>query len=83
MAVDTRLLREFVRKLLVAKGDLDDVIDDEPLLSSGRLESIEVIEIVGHLEEAHGVDFAKIDFDPDSFESIASMVQLIEEASES
>jgi len=71
-------LRLIVRQLLDAKGDRTPFGDDEPLLTGGRLESVDVIELVMHLEQAHGVDFSTRAFDPDDFDSVARMEALLQ-----
>lgn len=71
-------IREFVRKLLARKGDTAPFADDGSLLLSGRLQSVEAIELAVFLEEKFGVDFAKLGFDQemiDSLDAISTLVQ--------
>jgi len=71
-------IREFVRKLLARKGDTEPFTDDGSLLLSGRLQSVEAIELAVFLEEKFGVDFAKLGFDQemiDSLDAISALVQ--------
>ena len=70
---DIRLL---VERLLAANGDHEPVGDDESLLISGRLQSIDAVEIVVFLEEAFGVDFAEIGFDRETIDSIEGIYKL-------
>ena len=70
-------LRAFVAELLEAKGDTAPFDDVELLASGGRLDSIEIIQLVGFMEESFGVDFARVEFNRAHFESIASMSELI------
>lgn len=70
---DIRLL---VERLLAANGDNDPVVDDESLLISGRLQSIDAVEIVVFLEESFEIDFADIGFDRESIDSIDAICGL-------
>jgi acyl carrier protein len=71
-------IREFVRKLLARKGDTEPFAGDGSLLLSGRLQSVEAIELAVFLEEKFGVDFAKLGFDQemiDTLDAISTLVQ--------
>ena len=65
--------REFITGLLAMKGERSDVSDTEPLLSSGLLDSMNVLETVLFLEENFGLDFSVHPFNPDDFDSIESI----------
>jgi acyl carrier protein len=70
-------LRECVATLLRDRGDEAPFGDDDALISSGRLDSLAVVEIVSLMETRFAVDFAKVDFDRDAFESISAMARLV------
>ena len=63
-------IREFVQSLLIKNGDNEPLTDQESLLLSGRLQSIDAVEIVLFLEENFGIDFAEIGFDREQIDSI-------------
>ena len=63
-------IHEFVQELLSASGDDEPLEDSDSLLLSGRLQSIDAVEIVVFLEENFGIDFAQIGFDRDEIDSI-------------
>jgi acyl carrier protein len=71
-------MREFVQRLLTSYEDKDPLQDGDPLLSSGRLQSIDAVEIVMFLEKNFGVDFATIGFDRDRIDSIDAIAALVE-----
>jgi acyl carrier protein len=50
------------------------------LLLSGRLQSIDAVEIVVFLEENFGIDFAQIGFDRDQIDSIDAIYALVQAA---
>jgi acyl carrier protein len=70
-------IRQQLAALLVATGDERPFSDDEPLLMTARLDSVDVIEMVSFLEASFGVDFAARDFDPAIFESVDSIVAFL------
>jgi acyl carrier protein len=73
----TELIRQMFRDLLTRNGDLDPFADDEGLFSAGRLQSIDGVEMVVFLEEKFGLDFARLGFDPESIDSVATVAALI------
>ena len=70
-------LREFLSQRLRERGDSAEFADDDALLSSGRLDSVDVITLAVFLEENFGVDLTSRGFDQDDFESVHSMLSLI------
>jgi acyl carrier protein len=76
-------IREFVQNLLTASGDDAPLADGESLLFSGRLQSIDAVEIVVFLEENFGIDFAQVGFDKEHIDSIDAICALAETAAKS
>jgi acyl carrier protein len=74
---DRPRLRAFVTELLQSKGDTTPFDDGEPLATAGRLDSLEIIQLVGFMEESFGVDFAEVEFNRAHFDSIASMSEFL------
>ena len=77
MSVDRGEIRSFVGELLARKGESGTPADSEPLITSGRLDSIDVLEIVTFVETRYGVDFSVRAFDPGDFDTIESIVKLV------
>jgi acyl carrier protein len=71
-------IRKFVQELLVRDGDTNDISDQDSLLLSGRLQSIDAVEIVVFLEEQFGIDFAEIGFDREQIDSVDAICSLVE-----
>lgn len=69
-------IREFVRALLSNSGDDGPLSDQDSLLVSGRLQSIDAVEIVVFLEENFGIDFAEIGFDRGDIDSVDAIFAL-------
>jgi acyl carrier protein len=71
-------IRNFVRELLARKGDTAPIADDASLLLSGRLQSVEAIELAVFLEEKFGVDFAKLGFDQEMIDTVDAISALVQ-----
>jgi acyl carrier protein len=79
--MDTRQrVRAFVVELLSNKGDTSEFADGDSLLLSGRLQSIDAVEIALFLEQEYGIDFAEVGFDETQIDSIDRIVSFIEQA---
>ncbi|HTF88118.1 MAG TPA: hypothetical protein VK843_06880 [Planctomycetota bacterium] len=70
-------IRAFVGELLARKGEGAALADGERLITSGRLDSIDVLEIVAFLETRYAVDFAARPFDPGDFDTVESIAKLV------
>jgi acyl carrier protein len=74
-------IRTFVQNLLSRNGDVDPLADQDSLLLSGRLQSIDAVEIVVFLEENYGIDFAERGFDREQVDTINAIHALIQTTS--
>jgi len=72
-------LREFIQKLLARKGDTHPFDDEASLIFSGRLQSIDAIDLAVFLEEKFGVDFAEIGFDQQRLDTLNSIMTMVQE----
>ncbi len=73
-------IRKYLKELLLQKGDKQSFSDDSSLLLSGRLASVDAIEIVVFLEEKFAVNFSEVGFDQsliDSVDAIDSLIQTV------
>lgn len=73
-------LQGFLRGIQKPGRPLESVGIDEPLVASGLVDSLAVMQIVVYLEEQYGIDFAARGFDPERLASMGSIVDLIAEA---
>jgi acyl carrier protein len=74
-------IRHFLKELLLQKGDKQPFSDDASLLLSGRLASVDAVEIVVFLEEKFRVDFAELGFDQaliDSLDAIEALIPAVD-----
>lgn len=74
------VIREYVRSILASNGDHEPFSDSEQLATCGRLQSIDMLDIVVFLEAKYAVDFAEIGFDQDQVESIDAILELIKKS---
>jgi acyl carrier protein len=73
-------IRKYLKELLLQKGDTQPFADDASLLLSGRLASVDAVEVVVFLEEKFGVNFGEIGFDQaliDSVDAIESLTHAV------
>jgi acyl carrier protein len=70
-------VRALVGDLLNKKGDTRAFGDGDSLIFSGRLESVDALEIAFFLEDRYGIDFAQIGFDQNQLDSVDEIVSLI------
>lgn len=74
------MVLHLLQDLLAQRGDLDPLINDSPIFTNGRLQSVDAIQVAVFLEQHYGVDFAAIGFDQDKIDTIDSICALIEES---
>jgi acyl carrier protein len=77
--VDNReAVRKFLQELLAGKGDTLGFADSDSLILSGRLESIDVLDIVVFLEKTYRVDFGEQDFDQTTLDTVNNILAVAE-----
>ena len=74
-------IHNFVQDLLTRNGDDGSLVDHDSLMLSGRLQSIDAVEIVVFLEENFGIDFAEIGFDRDQIDTVDAIYALTQTTS--
>lgn len=72
-------VREFVATLLARKGDTAAFSDEESLVSRGRLDSVDVMEIVLFLEDNFELDFGDRGFNLDDYDSVSHILALLKD----
>lgn len=71
-------IHNFVQNLLTRIGDHAPLSDQDALFESGRLQSIDAVEIIVFLEEKFGLDFGVTGFEREQIESIDAIYALIQ-----
>jgi acyl carrier protein len=78
--MDRIKIRTFVEELLREHDDRAPFGDAESLIKTGRLDSFAVVKLVMFLEQGFAVDFATIEFDPERFDSVDGIAEIVEES---
>ena len=72
-------VREYVTKVLREnKDDRDPVNDDGSLVTSGRLSSLDVVDVLTYLETQFNYSMDPNEFDLEKFDSVNKIVALLE-----
>jgi acyl carrier protein len=78
VSIETEL-QEFIGKQVVVDADKGDVRSDEPLVSTGRVDSMGLLQILGFIQQTYGVDLPAVG-GPRDFETVASLAAAIRRA---
>jgi acyl carrier protein len=70
-------MRNYVTQRLRMRGDFAPLDDEDLLFTSGRLDSLDAVEIIMSVEMDYGINFAEINFDLTLLDSIAAIADLI------
>ena len=70
-------VREYLVQLLASRGDNEPFEDSDSLVMSGRLNSLEVVEILTFLETTFGYSMDPSEFDLSKFDSLRSIMELL------
>ncbi len=71
-------LRAFIGTIRRPNKPIDQLGDADPLVTSGLIDSLAVLEIVSYLEAEEGIDFSTCGIQPDNLRSVAAILDLIE-----
>jgi len=72
-------LMQFLRTIQKPGKSLDNIAVNDSLVTTGLIDSLAIVQIVLHLEQTYGLDFATIGFDAERLGSISGIINLIEE----
>jgi len=73
-------VRNLFRDLLAEKGDRHPFSDSASLFLTGRLSSMDAVQVIVLLEERFGIDFSETGFDQSQIDSVAAIQSLVERA---
>ena len=77
---DLGKIRDFVQEQLHERDAHAAFADTESLIKAGRLDSFAVVKLVMFLETSFDVDFARIEFDPQRFDTVQEIAAMVEES---
>ena len=77
---DITAIRVFVETLLREHDDVAPFENNESLIKAGRLDSLSVVKLVTFLESDFSVDFTRVEFDPERFDTVAEIAAVVDDA---
>ncbi|MDA9510947.1 acyl carrier protein [Bradyrhizobium sp. CCBAU 11386] len=72
-------MRRYIVQRLLMKGDGAPLSDDDLLFTSGRLDSLDAVELIMSIETDYGINFSDIGFDLTRLDSISAIAGLVEQ----
>ncbi len=73
-------IHDVVKSMMTARGSTQDLNMDEPIFTSGLLDSLAATELMMTLESDFGIDLADADFDISKLDTLAELEDLISQA---
>lgn len=73
-------IKDVVKSMMTARGNTQEIGADEPIFTSGLLDSLAATELMMTLESDFGLDLADADFDISKLDTIADLQGLVGQA---
>jgi acyl carrier protein len=73
-------IHDVVKTMMTARGNTQDLSMDEPIFTSGLLDSLAATELMMTLESDFGIDLADADFDISKLDTLSELEGLISQA---
>lgn len=73
-------IQDVVKSMMAARGNTQEISKDEPIFTSGLLDSLAATELMMALESDFGIDLADADFDISKLDTLADLEGLISQA---
>ena len=71
-------LLRFLHSIQKAGRPIEELEEREPMVASGLIDSLAILQIVSYLETTYGLDFSVRGVDPEQLGSIGNILELIE-----
>ena len=71
-------LLRFLHSIQKAGRPIEELDEREPMVASGLIDSLAILQIVSYLETTYGLDFSVRGVDPEQLGSIGNILELIE-----
>lgn len=72
------ILRNYIRDNFLLRKDMTDIGDDDPLLESGIVDSIGIVQFASFLESTFDIVIDDEDIVPENFETMASIAAFVD-----
>ena len=73
-------IKDVIADMLATRGNTDPIEADEPIFTSGLLDSLAATELMMTLEGDFGIDLADADFDISKLDTLADLENLVKQA---
>ena len=70
-------LRKFIKENFLHKAEVEVVGDDDPLLDSGIVDSMGILQLVNFLESQFGIELADEEIVPENFETMTHIAAFV------
>jgi len=77
MTFEENLLK-FIREDLIGEDHLIEIDENEHLIEQGLIDSLGLMKLVAFIEEQSGISISDDDLIPENFETIASIVRMVQ-----
>jgi acyl carrier protein len=71
-------IKDFIMTQVRPELQLASLGDDEPLIDSGIIDSLGVLTILAHLDEAYGIDLSAEQITLENFKTVRTICELID-----
>lgn len=70
-------LRKYIKETFLLQSDAADVGDDDPLLESGIVDSMGILQFVNFIEAEYGIDVDDDEIVPENFETMTEIAAFV------
>ena len=76
--MEARHIERFIVEELLRDGGRQSISIDEPLISTGLIDSLAMLRLIGFLEEEFSLTIGDGEVTPDNFETMRQLLQFLE-----
>lgn len=69
-------IKQFIKSELLPDDQSSELADDDPLISSGRVDSMGLLQILGFIQQRFAVDLMSVG-NPQDFDSVAALAAAV------
>ena len=70
-------VRKHITEQFLSRSGVDQIGDDDPLLDSGIIDSMAILQLVGYLESEFNIEVEDEEILPEHFETMASITAFV------
>jgi acyl carrier protein len=69
-------IKQFIESELLSDDQSSQLADDEPLISSGRIDSMGLLQVLGFIQQRFGVDLMSVG-NPQDFDTVSALAAAV------